>query len=114
MLRRRQKYGAVPTGGYASRVEADYAAVLRLRAAAGEITGLREQPSYVISPPGCALIRYRPDFAYVEDGVDVAVDVKGMETDVFRIKAKLFRWMYPEIRFVIVRRQRNGWHEEVQ
>lgn len=40
---------------------------------------------------------YTPDFLYVINGVSVAEDVKGMITDAFRIKAKMFRARYPKI-----------------
>ena len=101
---RRSKYNAIRTGGYASKAEAGRAAELRALAACGAITDLVEQPSFVVSPPGCALIRYRPDFTYCEQGRSVAEDCKGMETREFRIKLKLFRWRYPSIEFRISRR----------
>jgi Protein of unknown function (DUF1064) len=34
------------------------------------------------------------DFTYVEDGRKIAEDFKGIQTDVFKIKAKLFRWRH--------------------
>lgn len=104
MPNRRQKYGAVRTGGYASKAEAYRAHELRLLQAAGKISLLKEQPSYEIQPDGCQVIRYRPDFSYVDEekGVLVAEDVKGFATAEFRIKAKLFRWAYPDIDFRII------------
>ena len=36
-------------------------------------------------------IRYTPDFHFVKDGVDVWIEVKGIENDVFYIKKKMFR-----------------------
>lgn len=36
-------------------------------------------------------IRYTPDFYFNADGVDVWIEVKGVENDVFYIKKKLFR-----------------------
>jgi hypothetical protein len=110
---RRSKYNAVRTGGYASKAEAARAAELRTLLAAGEIGELQEQPSYVVSPDGCKPISYRPDFRYVENGITVCEDVKGIETAEFRIKAKLFRWKYPGIEFRILRRLRTGFAVEV-
>lgn len=34
-------------------------------------------------------ITYEPDFCYVEDGITIVEDVKGFETDVFKIKKKM-------------------------
>lgn len=36
-------------------------------------------------------IRYTPDFHFVKEGVDIWIEVKGFENDVFYIKKKLFR-----------------------
>ncbi len=36
-------------------------------------------------------IRYTPDFHFVKDGVDIWIEVKGIENDVFYIKKKMFR-----------------------
>ena len=36
-------------------------------------------------------IRYTPDLHFVKDGVDIWIEVKGIENDVFYIKKKLFR-----------------------
>lgn len=41
-------------------------------------------------------ITYTPDFVYVQDGKQIAEDVKGMVTDAFRLKAKMFRSRYPK------------------
>lgn len=41
-------------------------------------------------------ITYTPDFVYVQDGKHIAEDVKGMVTDAFRLKAKMFRAKYPK------------------
>ena len=36
-------------------------------------------------------IRYTPDFHFVKEGVQVWIEVKGIENDVFYIKKKMFR-----------------------
>ena len=36
-------------------------------------------------------IRYTPDFHFVRNGIDIWIEVKGIENDVFYIKKKLFR-----------------------
>lgn len=46
-------------------------------------------------------ITYIADFTYEQNGAFIVEDVKGVETDVFRIKAKLFRRRYgQEIKIV--------------
>jgi hypothetical protein len=44
-------------------------------------------------------ITYIADFAYVENGQPVTIDVKGARTEAYRIKSKLFMARYPHIRF---------------
>ena len=36
-------------------------------------------------------IRYTPDFHFVKDDIDIWIEVKGIENDVFYIKKKMFR-----------------------
>lgn len=36
-------------------------------------------------------IRYTPDFHFIKKGIDIWIEVKGFENDVFYIKKKLFR-----------------------
>lgn len=75
--------------------------VLRDKAAQGDISALVVKPAYVLLPayklPGRKrqpAITYTPDFEYVQDGVLVTEDVKGVETEAFRIKRKLFEACY--------------------
>ena len=48
-------------------------------------------------------IAYIADFAYIEHGILVVEDFKGMETPVFKIKKKMFMCSYPHIDFRIVK-----------
>lgn len=83
-----------------SNKEADRYLVLKGMEADGAIEGLRRQVRYELIPAFDVDGRhYRPvfyvaDFAYVEDGKDVVEDVKGMRTDVYRLKSKLFARRY--------------------
>lgn len=43
-------------------------------------------------------IRYTPDFHFVKDGVQVWIEVKGIENDVFYIKKKMFRKYLDDLR----------------
>lgn len=42
-------------------------------------------------------IEYIADFMYEEDGKVIVEDVKGMKTDVFKLKRKLFEYKYPDL-----------------
>ena len=63
------------------------------------IFGLERQPEFTLMDalPGIRPVKYRGDFAYMENGRRVVEDVKGMRTAVYQIKAKLFRSRYPNI-----------------
>ena len=96
------KYKAKPVtiDGYrfASQAEARRYGTLKLLERSGEITGLELQPVFVLAPgvlvPGekrkRPALRYVADFAYTDaDGRRVVLDVKGVQTPVFRIKMHL-------------------------
>lgn len=100
----RSKYHAKKTTvdgiTFDSRREADRYIVLKSMEEAGAIEDLRRQVSYELVPAFDVDGRhYRPvsyvaDFVYVEDGKEVVEDVKGMKTDVYRLKSKLFARRY--------------------
>ncbi len=91
-----------------SAAEARRYGELRLLERAGVIEGLKLQPKYELQPKfkrGKRTIRaitYAADFAYTEDGKTVAEDVKGVKTEAFKLKAKLFEFRYPEIELRVV------------
>ena len=105
--RSRTKYGnrftVVDGIRFDSCAEADRYRVLRLRERAGEISDLELQPKFVLLPAferngtKYRAITYRGDFAYIENGRSIVEDVKGMATDLFKVKEKLFRYHYPDI-----------------
>ncbi len=47
-------------------------------------------------------IEYIADFKYIENGKTIVEDVKGMQTDVFKIKHKLFEKKYPDLELRII------------
>jgi hypothetical protein len=60
-------------------------------------------------------ITYTPDFVYTtKNGILIAEDVKGMLTEAFRIKAKIFRYRYPDIVLRVVKAiyTKNGYRFE--
>lgn len=95
---KRNKYGALRSGGYASRKEHRRATELKLLQRAGEISDLREQVKYVLipaqrSPEGELLERecaYIADFVYCDRAGNLVVeDTKGMRPKEYIIKRKL-------------------------
>jgi hypothetical protein len=110
--RRRSKYGARRSeyAGevYDSRGEAEYARTLDLRKAAGAIRDWRRGTSWMLleSPTGRKRdgIEYIPDFhVWDAQGDFYVLDFKGVLTREFRLKAKLWRAVYPAIPLVIVK-----------
>ena len=83
-----------------SRREADRYLVLKSMEEEGLIGDLRRQVRYELVPAFDVDGRhYRPvfyvaDFVYVEDGKTVVEDVKGMKTDTYKLKSKLFARRY--------------------
>lgn len=83
-----------------SRREADRYLVLKSMEEDGDIEDLRRQVRYELIPAfDVDGKHYRPvfyvaDFVYMEDGKEVVEDVKGMKTDVYRLKSKLFARRY--------------------
>ncbi|MGF9893292.1 DUF1064 domain-containing protein [Priestia megaterium] len=51
---------------------------------------------------------YKADFRAIYNGYEEVLDVKGVETDVFKIKRKLLEYKYPEINFYLVKKNGNG------
>lgn len=97
--RKKNKYGAKPTGGHASEKEHQRAAVLRTKQRAGLISDLREQVPFTLIPPqydadrqlierSC---RYIADFVYTDNATaqTVVEDTKGYRTKEYIIKRKL-------------------------
>ena len=83
-----------------SRKEADRYLALKGMEEDGSIEALRRQVRYELVPAfDVDGKHYRPvyyvaDFVYVEDGKTVVEDVKGMVTDVYKLKSKLFARRY--------------------
>lgn len=91
-----------------SKAESRRYVELNLLLMAGEISDLELQPEYELQPSfkrGKKTIRaitYTPDFRYVEHGVVVCEDVKGVATEAFKIKSKLFLFKYPDVELRII------------
>lgn len=96
MFKRPHKYGAkkVRDDGYTFDSAAEHRRYreLRLLERAGAIHDLRVHPVYVLRGAGNVRVcRYIADFTYVEPGRGVVTeDVKGVRTQVYLLKRKLF------------------------
>lgn len=100
----RNKYHAKKTTvdgiAFDSRREADRYLILKSMEEDGAIEDLRRQVRYELVPAfDVDGKHYRPvyyvaDFTYRENGHAVIEDVKGMKTDVYRLKAKLVAYRY--------------------
>jgi len=85
-----------------------YGALLLLQRA-GRIRELQVHPSYTVLPAfrdrrgrRHQAVAYEADFSYLEDGETVVEDVKGAETDVWKIKEKMFLYSHREIAFRVL------------
>lgn len=95
------KYGAQKTAVdgiiFASKYEAKVYGQLKLLVRAKVITDLTLQPRYPLVVNGQKICTYVSDFAFNENGKKVTVDAKGYATKDYKIKAKLFKALYPDI-----------------
>jgi hypothetical protein len=95
--------------GVMNRTEAAYAQQLEARKLAGKISWYRFEGWKFRLADGCF---YTPDFAVMlADGSLEAHEVKGFWTDDARVKVKVAAEMYP-VRFVAIKRVRQGWEVE--
>lgn len=101
------KYGAKKTVidgiTFASKKEAKRYGELQLLLKAGEISDLVLQPRFLLQEKFTVraekirAIEYVGDFQYICDGNTIVEDVKGMVTEVFKLKSKLFKYRYKDI-----------------
>ena len=89
---------------FASGMEADRARILQTWLAYGIISELEYQPRFLLQEAFRdnrgrlnRKIDYVADFSYIEEGRSIIEDVKGMPTQAYLLKAKLFRAKYPEL-----------------
>lgn len=73
----------------------------------GIISNLQTQVSFELQPKYTTKdgrkirsISYVADFVYERDGQTYVQDSKGMKTDVYKLKRKMFEYRYPDIIFV--------------
>jgi len=88
-----------------SKKEANRYKELLLMKNAGLIENLQLQPLFILQTGFSykgkkeRAITYSADFQYTENGKTIVEDVKGMQTDVYKIKRKLLLCKFPDINF---------------
>lgn len=76
---------------------------------AGKISNLELQPRFLLQEgfrkngKTYRKIEYIADFQYNENGKTIVEDVKGIQTDVFKLKHKLFEKKYPDLELRIIK-----------
>lgn len=95
---KRTKYGNKKTTVYGiefdSRKEATRYCELRLLQEAGKISDLKLQVPFPVVINGKPCFKYVADFTYTENGRPIVEDVKGMKTQVYRLKKKVVEALY--------------------
>jgi hypothetical protein len=90
----RNKYNAVRTGDFPSKLEASVYGMLKLREAQGEIKDIKRYPSVKLMG---GAVTWKIDFSFVEvkSGNLVYCEAKGVSTADFRLKLKIFKTEMP-------------------
>lgn len=94
----RNKAVVVDGERFASKAEAKRHQELLILQRAGEIHYLERQPRYELKVGDEVICTYVGDWSYTTaDWQDVVEDKKGFQTPEFKLKARLFRALYPHI-----------------
>ena len=106
-MRARSKYGSKWTEvngiKFQSKKEAKVYTDLLWQEKLGEITELRRQVAFPLVVNGVPICKYVADFTYyTKEGAAVILEAKGFKTEVFKLKAKLFAALYPELKLTLV------------
>lgn len=95
---KRNKYGAKRTvvDGilFDSKAEASYYSMLKMREKAGDVSAVElQRPFSLIGPKGELICTYKADFCFWDHKADKfrVVDVKGVETAIFKLKRKMMK-----------------------
>jgi len=89
---------------YDSAKEANYAKDLDLLILAKEIKGYSRQKKISLDVNGQHIANYYMDFEVEEnDGSISWHEVKGFETDVWKLKWKLAKALYPDVKFILIK-----------
>lgn len=109
MNKYRNKKVIVDEKEFDSKREGNRYKELKLLERAGEIKDLELQPRFLLQDSfkkngrTFRKIEYVADFKYIENGKTIVEDVKGMQTDVFKLKHKIFEKVYPDLELRIIK-----------
>jgi hypothetical protein len=109
MNKYRNKKVIVDEKEFDSKREGNRYKELKLLERAGEIKDLELQPRFLLQDSfkkngrTFRKIEYVADFKYIENGKAIVEDVKGMQTDVFKLKHKIFEKVYPNLELRIIK-----------
>lgn len=109
MNKYRNKKVIVDGEEFDSKKEGNRYKELKLLLKAGKISNLELQPRFLLQDGfkkngrTFRKIEYIADFKYIENGKTIVEDVKGMQTDVFKIKHKIFEKVYPDLELKIIK-----------
>lgn len=95
----KNKFNAVKTsGGFSSKLEAAVYNLLKLREKSGEISEIKQQQTVVLQDgPRNTRITWRVDFSFydLKTGQTTYAEAKGVETQEYKLKLKLWRKLKP-------------------
>ncbi len=109
MNKYRNKKVIVDGEEFDSKKEGNRYKELKLLLKAGKISNLELQPRFLLQDGfkkngrTFRKIEYIADFKYIENGKTIVEDVKGMQTDVFKLKHKIFEKVYPDLELRIIK-----------
>lgn len=109
MNKYRNKKVIVDGEEFDSKKEGNRYKELKLLLKAGKISNLELQPRFLLQDGfkkngrTFRKIEYVADFKYTENGKTIVEDVKGMQTDVFKLKHKIFEKVYPDLELKIIK-----------
>lgn len=101
------KYGNQRTNyngrSYQSKAEARYAKKLDILKGGGQIRDWRPQVPVPLVVNSMLIAKYIVDFAIINnDGTRELIEIKGMETAVWKLKYKLFKALYPDLKITVI------------
>ncbi|MEK4503029.1 DUF1064 domain-containing protein [Bacillus sp. FSL R12-0069] len=93
-----------------SKAEANYYECLKIRHVKGEVERFELQPIFKLQPAfkkqdkSFQAITYIADFlVYLPNGEVEVIDIKGMITETFSVKRKLFEYKYPHLQLILLK-----------
>ncbi len=85
-----------------SKKEAARYRQLKILVSVKQITGLVLQPRFKLKINDILICTYVADFMYMDSqNREVVEDVKGYPTPIFKLKAKMFKALYPQYHFIL-------------